>query len=424
MSENNTNSDASTSVNATFAETVTTYLHKHVLDCWFPACIDREHGGFHQTFSRTWQPKPDQNRWLVFQTRMVWLAAKVCSLPGINRQQWKAYIDHGTSLIRERLVDHAMGGLFLSAPLDRPADQQPDTRKHAYSISFAIYGAAAAFHATGDESHLEDARRWFIWLDAHAHDPEHGGYFEALNRDGTPIATEQVPGQNDMIGHPLGLKSLNSHIHLLESFTELLHAKEDALVRERLTELHHLIAHRLWQQSKCLPSFYDADWQPRSKHVDYGHEIETGFLLTESAEVLGLLDDPDTLQAARALTDHALDAGWDGEFGGLYNGGEIDGRIVDQGKNWWAQAEALNTTLLMDSLYGHETPQYREAFERVWKYIDEHFIDDEHHGWWGNLSRRGELQPPDDKGWQWKAAYHDGRALMNVANQLQKQAEG
>ena len=60
--------------------------------------------------------------------------------------------------------------------------------KHVYGISFVIYAASTVREVTGDERSLAlVARDAFDWLDQHAHDAKHGGYFEALRRDGTPI---------------------------------------------------------------------------------------------------------------------------------------------------------------------------------------------------------------------------------------------
>ena len=42
---------------------------------WYPAAIDREHGGFHENFARDWSPRPDSSKSLVYQSRMTWTAA-------------------------------------------------------------------------------------------------------------------------------------------------------------------------------------------------------------------------------------------------------------------------------------------------------------------------------------------------------------
>ena len=41
-------------------------------------------------------------------------------------------------------------------------------------------------------------------------------------------------------------------------------------------------------------------------------------------------------------------------------------------------------------------------------------IDGEFGGWFGNLMRSGQITDLNQKGHAWKAAYHDGRAMMRI----------
>ena len=118
--------------------------------------------------------------------------------------------------------DKQDGGFFWGLDDDGHITPEFTDGKHLYGIGFCIYGLAAAYQATGDPKALELAKRGFLWTDEHAHDSVNGGYFEWLTRDGTPIKPDVPDGQVAMgpIG-PVGYKSMNTHIHLLEAFTEL-----------------------------------------------------------------------------------------------------------------------------------------------------------------------------------------------------------
>ena len=50
---------------------------------WYPRAVEREKGGFHQTFGRDWSALPDTNRFLVYQARMVWTAAEFAEFGGV-----------------------------------------------------------------------------------------------------------------------------------------------------------------------------------------------------------------------------------------------------------------------------------------------------------------------------------------------------
>ena len=84
------------------------------------------------------------------------------------------------------LWDEQYGGFYWGLDDQEGLPLFYGNAKHLYGISFCIYGAAAA-QAAKDEKALELARRGFRWVEEHAHDARHGGYFESLTRDGTPL---------------------------------------------------------------------------------------------------------------------------------------------------------------------------------------------------------------------------------------------
>src|SRR6185295_12993085 len=100
--------------------------------------------------------------------------------------------------------------------------------------------ALAAYHqATKDPAALALAKRAFTWMDQHAHDAANGGYFEWLTRAGQPVPA-RTDGKVDLLPvalFPIGYKSMNTHIHLLEAFTELYGVWKDETVRRRVEEL-------------------------------------------------------------------------------------------------------------------------------------------------------------------------------------------
>jgi len=84
--------------------------------------------------------------------------------------------------------------------------------------------------------------------------------------------------------------------------------------------------------------------------------------------------------------------------------------------------EALNTFLLLHERYGKQTDVYFKAFQRQWQYIKDYQIDHEYGGDYPMVDANG--QPANlSKGSIWKAAYHDGRTLMNVTERLHRLAE-
>jgi mannobiose 2-epimerase len=105
-------------------------------------------------------------------------------------------------------------------------------------------------------------------------------------------------------------------------------------------------------------------------HVSFGHDVETAYLMLEASHVLGSKNDTLTMRVAKLMVDHALQNGWDKINGGFYDEGyyfknKKEITIIKDSKNWWAQAEGLNTLLLMADHFPNDPMQYFEKFKSV-----------------------------------------------------------
>jgi mannobiose 2-epimerase len=412
---------------------------------WFPRCVDLEHGGFRPNFREDWSPGDQNDKTIVFQARMTWVCAQVAMRCPELRAEYLKYTRHGVDFLVGTMWDSRHGGFFWG--LDEAGKITPryGGEKHVYGIAFAIYGLSAAYEATHDDRALDLARRTFAWLDEHAHDAVHGGYYEALARTGQPILTSvaQTASQGqrrdaDFISTAYGFKSMNAHIHLLEALTALNRVCKDTAVRERLREVFTIVREKIAVEPGCLNLYFTPDWRPLPDHDSFGHDVETAYLLLEAAEVLSesgmandrgrgdrarATDDARTLTVARSLVDHALAWGWDENHGGFYDKGAAFQPAWGREKIWWTQAEGLNALLLMHERFGSQTSRYWDAFVKQWDFIWNCQSDHRHGGWYETVSAEGRPKPGQAKGTVWKAAYHDGRALMNVSERLRRLAD-
>ena len=392
---------------------------------WYPRSLEADGNGFHQTYARDWSPLPDENRSLVYQSRMTWTAAAFARYSPAHREEYAAYARKGVEYLDRVMRDGPSGGFHWALGPDGKLDPGLGTEKHVYGTAFALYAASAVHEVTRDETALKVARDAFDWLEKHAHDPKAGGYFEAITRDGRPILAwdESAPigRRTDRLGVYYGFKTMNSHIHLLEAIAEFSKVEKTPLVKQRLEEILALVRDRIAAEPGALNLYLTLDWQATPAHDSFGHDIETAYLLLEAAETLGIPDDPRTVHVARRLVDHALDWGWDEQYGGFYDKGDVfAGRAYDTTKVWWTQAEGLNALLLMHRKHGDKTDRYWKAFRKQWDFIEAHMIDPAHGGWFGETTRDGTLIGDGRKATQWKACYHTGRALMNVSKMLEE----
>ncbi|MDQ2798713.1 MAG: AGE family epimerase/isomerase [Armatimonadota bacterium] len=402
---------------------VETNLQQQVLAQWFPRAIDPT-GGFYQNYSEDWTRGASDDKAIVYQARLMWVASQAALRYPAQAEMYKADARHGLDFLADKMWDAQNGGFYWG--LDDKGVPVRDGEKHAYGISFAIYAACGEYQATHDSRALELAKRAYRWLDAHAHDIKNGGYYEALTRQGKPILTPTDAQPNDEIGTRYGFKTMNTHIHLLESLSALYQVWPDAGLRARLEEMFALVRDKIAVESVGALNYqFTPAWQPLPDHDSFGHDVETAYLLTEASAVLGRPEDARTWRLARRIVDHALDFGWDNDNGGFYDSGSVfGGTPYTTDKIWWVEAEGLNSLLLMHRRYGKETPRYWAAFNKQWDFIQTHQVDAVHGGWQATVTRDGASIPGRAKSDGWTEAYHQSRALLNVSADLRRLTDG
>jgi len=398
-------------------------LHRDVLDVWFPRNVDSQNGGFYSGFDRKWQPTDSEGKFSVFQGRMTWIASQIAvQRPELN-EKFLPIARHGLEFLGNVLWDKQYGGFYWGVDDYGQISSFYTDRKELYGESFAMYGAAAAYKATHDPKALLLAQNAFRWIDEHSHDARSGGYFEVLTREGKVMeANPSAAGTNSPGGFFIGYKSMNTHIHLLESFSQLYEVWKDQTLRQRLEELLAILRDKISVEPGAMNLYFTNAWRPFPDHDSYGHDVEAAYLMLEASAVLGHAHDAPTERMARMLVDHALAYGWDDNLGGFYREGTTYGKPEEKLKDWWVEVEGLNALLLMHQKYGAKSDLYFKAFQQQWSFIKEYQIDSEFHGLYRNIAPDG--KPPTlDKGDNWKAAYHDGRAFLNVSDRLRSLAQ-
>lgn len=405
-------------------------IQAELLNKWYPRSIDSLYGGFLSSFTYDFQPTGSQDKMIVTQARHVWSNAKASRLyPGTA--YYKKDAEHGFHFLRDVMWDKTYGGFYTL--VDRQGHVK-DEIKTAYGNAFGIFALSAYYQASGDTNALHLAKEAFLWLEKHSHDPIYKGYYQHLQKDGTPVQrTAATPTSAET-----GYKDQNSSIHLLEAFTELYSVWPDALVRKRLEEMLYLIRDKITTPRGNLTLFFTSDWKPVSyrdsseqvilrhrglDHVSFGHDVETAYLMLEASHVLGLKNDNGTLMKGKQMVDHALANGWDNKLGGFYDEGyyfkDKQGiTIIKDSKNWWSQAEGLNTLLLMADHFPGDKMQYFDKFKMLWNYVQTYIIDHVNGDWFEEGLDKEPQRKTALKGHIWKATYHQFRALSNCVERL------
>jgi mannobiose 2-epimerase len=400
-------------------------LRRDVLEVWFPRTVDQQNGGFSSGFTRDWKLGANEGKFSVFQGRMTWVAAQVAMRRPDMKAKFLPIAEHGVEYLNNVLWDKQHGGFFWGLDDRGQISPRYTDGKHLYGISFAIYGAAAAYQAGKNREALELAKKAFRWVEEHAHDDKDGGYFEWLTRDGKVVQGDpnQVRLQGSPVAEfPIGYKSMNTHIHLLEAYSQLYEVWKDDSLRRRVQELITIIRDKICVQPGVMNLYFTNQWQAIPGHDSYGHDIETAYLLLEAEEILGAGHDPRTERMVRMLVDHGIAYGWDEMHGGVYREGTAFGPAEDKNKEWWVEFETLNALLLMHEKYGQQDGSYFKLFQQQWECIKRYQIDAEFHGVYEMVDFEGKVLVPE-KGRIWKCAYHESRALMNVSERLRRLAK-
>jgi mannobiose 2-epimerase len=408
-------------------------LQRHVIDTWFPRCIDDHYGGFLCDFDRAWRPCGTHDKLLEFQARQTWFAAEALQHAPHDERLRQAAL-HGFRCLRDVMWDHKAGGWFHRT--DRAGGPLEARTKHVHGTAYAIAACTAVHVATGEVDALPLAREGFLWLEQYAHDKKDGGYFGFFTQNGTVIRDPfdcPWPAETDTIDTPIGLKDGNVHSDLLQTLTYLYRVWPDPKVAERLREIARLLCDKMLLSHGALFFFCQPDWKPTPHLMRYGYSFQLAHRLLAARDVLDAQEK--IIGIARRIEDFALRQAWDAAKGGFFYAGPSspparleDTDLLVRKKAWWVQFEALKALLTLGRVV-EDNGIYLRAFAVLWRYLHGHFIDNQYGGFYTtgleNLPhwrrRLGARFAPRDftrKGSVWKDGSHDGRALLSCLTLL------
>ena len=390
-----------------FSQRISDQLFGHILPFWCGPALDNEQGGWMGWLFNDLMPDRTQPKGLIVNSRILWAFSAVHRVRPEKLFQQMA--DRAFDYVMNRFWDTQHGGAFWR--LDDTGRVIDDSKK-IYGQAFYIYALAEYYQAFAAPATLARAKELFELIERHAHDSKYGGYLEVYRRDWSEADANARLSEKDMSEK----KSMNNHLHLLESYTNLYRAWKEPRVEQRLREVIALFKQYILDPHTLhFHHFFDEQWHVRSDIYIFGHDIEGTWLLCEAAELLGddaLLKRVQTVvvQMAEMVLREGIDA--DGAL--RYEG--KGGIIIDAGRECWPQAEAVIGFLNAFQISHDE--KFLKAARRVWDFIEQHLVDRVHGEWFWRITPDGHVDPTLPKVSEWKGPYHGTRMCLETLNRL------
>lgn len=377
-------------------------LKENILPYWMNNLVDQENGGFIGRITGDEVVKHDAPKGAVLNARILWTYAAA----------YRVYKDETFLKVATRAKDYLLDYFYdkehdgIYWLVDYKGDPI-ETKKQIYAQGFAIYGLSEYYRATRNNEALEHAVKIYKIIEARSFDKQNNGYLEAFTQDWQLIEDVRLSEKDENMQ-----KTMNTHLHILEPYTNLYRVWKDDSLKKQLKNLIELFLERFIDtQTNHLNLFFDTDWNSKSDVISYGHDIEASWLLYEAALVL---NHAETLDRVRTIVPYIVKTSEEGlqPDGSMIYEKNNQTSKVDTERHWWVQAEAVVGFINHYQYYNDEL-SLNLALD-CWKYIKRNLIDWQNGEWFWSVSEDGSVNRKDDKAGIWKCPYHNGRMCLEI----------
>ena len=377
-------------------------LEDNILRYWIDKVTDNEHGGYYGRVDGHDQVHPEAEKGAILNGRILWAFSAAYRV--LKKQEYLDAATRAKDYILDHFADKEYGGVYWSLDCE---GKPLDTKKQTYAIGFVIYGLSEYARATGDKQALDAAIKLYHDIEAHAYDAINGGYVEALTREWNPIADMRLSDKDEN-----GAKTMNTHLHVIEPYTNLYRVWPSKELRESIHRLLDVFTDKLYnKETHHLDLFFDNEWHGRRNIESYGHDIEATWLLWETALVLGEDDVKTKLEPIVVDLAKAADEGLQPDGSMIYEHWKDTGK-TDRQRQWWVLCENVigHANLYQ---YFHDTSALKVAKD-CWTFIDKHLVDHVNGEWHWAVDDNGKINLEDDKAGFWKCPYHNSRMCLEI----------
>lgn len=381
-------------------------LNNHLLPYWINRMVDRENKGFYGRIDGHDRLDPHAGKGSILNARLLWTFS--AAFNATHEEDYLNMANRAYDYCVRYYINRDQGGVYwLLDHTGKPLEK----KNQIYALAFMIYGLSEYYRATGISEAEEESIKLFRLIEKHSFDTAQNGYFEAFDENWVLLEDLRLSDKDAN-----EKKTMNTHLHILEAYTNLYRTWDDSQLLRQIKNLVKLFFDRIIDPDTFhFRLFFDENWNNRGTTISFGHDIEGSWLIQEAALVTG---DEELIAHSREnavrMVDRIIAEGFDKDGGLFY---EAEGKkILDTDKHWWPQAEAL--VGLVNAWQNTSDQKYLDQTFRVWNFIKNNIIDKKKGEWFFKVSKEGKPYRMEDKAGFWKCPYHNSRACLEVLHRL------
>lgn len=377
-------------------------LVNNILPFWSGKMIDTKNGGFFGRIDGTGRIFSDADKGCVLNARILWAFSAAFRI--LKNPDYFLIAERSKDYFLDHFFDKENGGVFWL--LDHKGEMK-DGKKQIYAQAFAIYGLSEYYRITNDETCLNKAIELFRLIEKYSYDDNLEGYFEAFGRDWGALEDLRLSTKDAN-----EKKTMNTHLHVLEAYTNLYRIWKDDLLQKRIESLIAIFINKIINSGTFnLNMFFDENWNDKTDLISYGHNIESSWLIYEAAIVLGKKSLTGKVKKICLGIAEASKEGVKADGSMIYENFFRTGQ-VDSERHWWVQAESVIGFLNAYTMSGNE--EYLDLSLAAWRFIADHLIDKQNGEWYWSVDKYLKPNLKDDKAGFWKCPYHNSRMCLEV----------
>ncbi|MDA3845175.1 MAG: AGE family epimerase/isomerase [Vallitaleaceae bacterium] len=377
-------------------------VENHILPFWMNL-KDNEFGGFYGKVDYDLLIDQKANKGGIATARLLWTFSSAYRVLG--KDDYLDAANHVYDFFVKHILDDVYKGVLWMVDYK---GQSVDDRKHIYAQAFGIYGLSEYYRATKNSEALELAISLYRII-------EDQGYDKVYNIYKEEFTNQWVESNNEMLSENgiIAEATTNTHLHILEAYTNLYRVWPDEQLRTTLINLVDLFCNKIYKkETKFMKVFYNKNLEEIIDMQSYGHDIEASWLLDEAIKVLKI-EKPNYLDFVKSIAKNINEVAFNPD-GSLMNE-RVDGQN-DCTKVWWVQVEAMVGFYNAYERTGKTT--YIESVLKLWNYVGAYMIDERRDGEWvsgldqNNIPIKKPIVEP------WKTPYHNARFCLEMIERI------